>query len=433
MKYEFFIGLRYLRSKRRQKFISIIGLISILGVFIGVMALNVVLAVMRGFEEELKETILGVNSHLVVLSYDGAMENYLDVVEKVKKFPGVAGVSPFIYGQAMLVGETTVVGTVVRGIDPVNAGSVTNIETAIGKGSTFTGESKVDDAVLAKLGREILLKLGGETQSGRPPVIIGHELASNLGVGIGSIVDLVSPFGKLGPMGLQAKIKQFEVVVCFDYGMFEYDSSLAYVSLLDAKKFFGMENRATGVEVKVHDIYKSYEIGQAIMSSLGYPFYSRNWEDVNKSLFRALRLERIAIGIFLGLIILVAALDIVSTLTMVVMEKGKDISILRAMGATQGGIMRIFMVDGMIIGSVGTILGSIVGYGMLYAIATYDVVKQLIPFDPRVYPISEFPVKIEPLYFIYVGLASLVICFLATLYPSFQASRKDPVEALRYE
>ncbi len=432
MRYEFFIGLRYLRSKRRQTFISVIGLISILGVFMGVMALNVVLAVMRGFEEELRDKILGVNSHLVVLSYDGPMGDYEGIKDKIINTNGVVGTSPFIYGQGMVVGENNVLGAVIRGIDPKNAGSVTNIEEALGRGMVGrNGKVKADE--LRAIGRELIMKLNRETKSGKPPLILGIELASNLGISAGDQVNLVSPFGKVGPFGPQAKIKRFEVVGVFDYGMVEYDSSIAYVGLRDAMDFFEMNSKVTGVEAKVRDLYKAKEIGEKIAVNLGFPFYTRNWEEVNRSLFRALRLERIAIAIFLALIILVAALDIVSTLTMVVMEKGRDIAILRAMGATRRGIMRIFITDGMIIGFVGTLLGSIAGLGICYLVETSDAVKKLIPFDTQVYPVSEFPVKIEPLYFLAVAIMSLVICFLATLYPSYQASRKDPVEALRYE
>jgi lipoprotein-releasing system permease protein len=432
MKYEFFIGLRYLRSKRKQKFISVIGLISILGVFMGVMALNVVLAVMRGFEEELRGKILGVNSHIVVLSYDGPIKDYKELREKIVDFPNVDGASPFIYGQGMLVGETNVAGAVIRGVSPQHAGGVTNIEEAIGRGAVGK-EVRNEDKKLRGIGKEILMGLNRNTKSERPPIIIGQGLAENLGVTKGDLISLVSPFGKVGPFGPQAKIKRFEVIGLFDYGMVEYDSSIAYVALRDAMDFFEIEGKVTGIEVKVNNVYKARQAGEKITEKLGFPFYTRNWEEVNRSLFRALRLERMAIAIFLALIILVAALDIISTLTMVVMEKGKDIAILRTMGATKAGIMRIFIVDGMIIGFVGTLLGSVAGYVICYSIKTYDVVKQLIPFDPEVYFVSEFPVKIEPLYFIMIAAFSLLICFLATLYPSYQASRRDPVEVLRYE
>lgn len=436
MKYEFFIGLRYLSSRRRQKFTSIIGLISVLGVIIGVMALNVVLSVMGGFEEELREKILGVSSHIVILSYDGPMKDYSKIKDDTLEFPGVIGASPFIYGQGMIASERNVSGSVVRGIDPSSAGSVTNIEQAIGRGVLGAGKKnkeKFSDEQLSKAGKEVLRKLNSSTESGKPPILLGKELASTLGVMEGDLVSLVSPFGKMGPFGATAKVKKFEVVGIFDYGMIEYDSSISYVDLKDAMDFFDMDGEVSGVEVKIRDIYDAKRIGSELASILGFPYYSRNWEEVNKSLFKALRLERVAIAIFLGLIILVAALDIVSALTMVVMEKGKDIAILRAMGATKQGILKIFVIDGMIIGIVGTLLGSLSGFGICYMLKTSETIRKLIPFDNNVYPISEFPVKIEPFYFLMIAFCSILICFIATLYPSFQASRKDPIEALRYE
>jgi len=439
MKYEWFIGLRYLRSKRRQKFISVIGAISVLGVLLGVMALNIVLSVMGGFEDELKDKLLGVNSHIVVLSSEGGIADYEAVTERVLKVPHVVGASPFIYGQAMVVGESSVTGAIVRGIDVARAGGVTNIEAAVGRamlprprrGERLRGERL--RAELVKRGREVLGRLLHPTKRGLRPVVIGKELAAAVGVTVGDTINLVSPFGRVGPFGLQPRIRRFEVVGLCDYGMYEYDSALVYVSLEEAMSFYDMDGKASGIEVKVDDVYRVRDIGTAIEAALGYPFYTRNWQDVNRSLFRALRLERMAIGIFLGFIIVVAALDIVSTLTMVVMEKSKDIAILRAMGATRGGIMKVFVIDGMIIGLAGTALGTVLGFLVLWLIKTNEFVKGLIPFDPTVYPISEFPVKLEPLYFVTVAAVTLLICLVATLYPSFQASRKDPVEALRYE
>ncbi len=434
MKYEFFIGLRYLSSRRKQKFTSIIGFISVLGVFIGVMALNVVLAVMGGFQEELRDKILGVSSHVVVLSYEGPMSDYGEVKEDVLEFPGVLGASPFIYGQGMIGSERNVSGSVIRGIDPDTAGTVTNIEQALGRGALgITGGKRISEEQLKEIGNEVLGKLSLQTQSEKPPIIIGKELASTLGIAEGDMVSLVSPFGKMGPFGPTAKVKKFEVIGIFNYGMIEYDSSISYINLPDAMDFFDMKGQVSGVEIKVQDIYAARALGQELTSVLGFPYYTRNWEEVNQSLFKALRLERIAIGIFLGFIVLVAALNIVSTLTMMVMEKGKDIAILRAMGATRKGILKIFVIDGMIIGTIGTILGTLVGFAFCYLLKTNDTIRGLIPFDNNVYPISEFPVKIEPFYFLAVAFFSILICFMATLYPSFQASRKDPIEALRYE
>ncbi len=434
MKYEFFIGLRYLSSRRKQKFTSIIGFISVLGVFIGVMALNVVLSVMGGFEDELRDKILGVSSHVVILSYEGPMSDYEEVKEDALEFPGVLGASPFIYGQGMIGSERSVSGSVIRGIDTKSAGSVTNIEQALGRGALGVKDGeRIKDKQLSEIGKEILGKLSQETQSEKPPILIGKELASTLGIVEGDLVSLVSPFGKMGPFGPTAKVKKFEVIGIFNYGMIEYDSSISYINLPDAMDFFDMKEQVSGVEIKVEDIYAAKTLGQELASVLGFPYYARNWEEVNQSLFKALRLERIAIGIFLGFIVLVAALDIVSTLTMVVMEKGKDIAILRAMGATRKGILKIFIIDGMIIGTIGTILGTLAGFGFCYLLKTNDTIRGLIPFDNNVYPISEFPVRIEPFYFLLVAFFSILICFVATLYPSYQASRKDPIEALRYE
>lgn len=432
MRYEFFIGLRYLRSKKRQTFVSVIGLISILGVIIGVMSLNVVLSVMKGFEDELRDKILGVNAHIVVLSYNGAFEDYEDVEKKLLEYDGVSGASPFIYGQGMLVADSNVTGAVIRGIDKDNAGTVTSIHEAIGKGS-YTGNKKKSEAELDNLGSELIQGLNENTNSGNPPIIIGRELASSLGVVMGDVVNLVSPFGKMGPFGPIPKVRKFEIIAIFNYGMLEYDSSIAYVSINDAMRFFDMDSKVSGIEIKIDDVYKAQKIADELKNYLGFPFYTRNWEDVNKSLFKALKLERIAIGIFLTFIILVAALDIISTLTMAVMEKGRDIAILKSMGSSSKSIMIIFLTEGMVIGMTGTLLGTLAGFFICYMLKTSEFLKSKLPFNPEVYYVSEFPVKIEPFYFIGVAVASLIICFLATLYPSFQASRKDPVEALRYE
>jgi len=432
MNYEYLIGFRYLRSKRKQKFVSVIGLISILGVFIGVMALNVVLGVMKGFEDELKNKILGVSSHLVVLNYDGPIENYRFIEEEIRSMKGVIGTSPFIYGQGMLRSDTGVTGTEVWGINPENAGNVSLIDEAVGKGSLQEDKDNNKD-IYKLLGKEILNKLNENTETGKPPIILGKELIKNLHLSIGDVVSLISPFGKIGPFGPTAKVKRYEIIGISDFGLVDADSKYSYMSLNNAMDYFDINGRVSGVGISIANIYDSKLLSKSINSKLGFPFYTRNWEDVNKSLFKALQLERIAIAIFLGFIILVAALNIVSTLTMLVMEKAKDIAILRAMGSKKHEILKIFVIDGMIIGLVGTLLGSVMGFFICYLLKTNDVIKSLIPFDSQVYPVSEFPVKIEPLYFITIAIASMFICLLATLYPSIQASRRDPIEALRYE
>ena len=431
MSYESLISLRYLKSGTGRGFLSLIGLISILGVFLGVASLDVVLSVMKGFEDELRDKIIGASSHVVVMNYEGDFEDFAEVEKKLEHFPGVTSTSPFIYNQGMLVTEYSVSGSVIRGIDPNNSASVAAVAEAVGKGSL--PEEGKDREALFDEGARIVSGLLHKTASGNPPIIIGRELSNLIGATIGDTVNLVSPYGKIGPFGPTAKIRKFGVIGVFDYGMIEYDSSTAYVSLEDAMDFFETRSKITGIEVRVDDIYQARETGDKIAETLGYPFYSRNWEDSNRSLFRALRLERMAIGIFLGFIVLVAALNIVSTLTMLVMEKKRDIAVLMSMGARKSGIRKIFIYDGMIIGTVGTLLGTLFGYLICRFLETSNFIKEAIPFDDNVYPISEFPVRIEPVYFLVVAASSLLICFLATLYPSYRASRENPVESLRYE
>jgi len=431
MSYESLISLSYLKSGTGRGFLSMNGRISLLGVLLGVASLDVVLSVMKGFEDELRDKIIGASSHVVVMSYEGDFEDFAEVEKKLEDFPGVTSTSPFIYNQGMLVTEYAVSGSVIRGIDPNNSASVAAVAEAVGKGSL--PEAGKDRGILFDEGARIVSGLLHKTASDHPPIIIGRELSNLIGAGIGDTVNLVSPYGKIGPFGPTAKIRKFGVIGVFDYGMIEYDSSTAYVSLGDAMNFFETPSKITGIEVRVDDIYQARETGDKIAETLGFPFYAKNWEDSNRSLFRALRLERVAIGIFLGFIVLVAALNIVSTLTMLVMEKKRDIAVLISMGARKSGIRRIFVYDGMIIGTVGTLLGTLLGYLICRFLETSNFIKEAIPFDDNVYPISEFPVRIEPVYFLVVAASSLLICFLATLYPSYRASRENPVESLRYE
>ncbi len=431
MSYESLISFRYLKSKTGRGFISAIGFISILGVFLGVASLDVVLSVMKGFENELRDKIIGASSHVVVMSYEGDFGDFERTKEKITEIPGVVSTSSFIYNQAMLVTENGVSGAVIRGIDPNDSASVAVVAQAVGRGSPNSVDND-RDAVFNE-GVRIISGLLRRTASGDPPIILGRELSSTVGVGIGDSISLMSPYGRIGPFGPMSKIRKFTVIGIFDYGMIEYDSSTAYVSLEDAMKFFETSGKITGIEVRIDDIYQARRKGSEITEALGFPFYARNWEDSNRSLFKALRLERVAIGIFLGFIVLVAALNIVSTLTMLVMEKKRDISILLSMGASRSGIRKIFVYDGMIIGTVGTLLGTLFGYLICRFLETNSFLKEIIPFDENVYPISEFPVNIEPIYFLIVASSSLFICFLATLYPSYRASREDPVESLRYE
>ena len=413
MRYELFISLRYLKAKRKQIFISVITFLSMAGVGLGVTALVVVLSVMGGFEDDLKNKILGTNAHLVIQQHGGSIRDYPEVIQKVKGVSGVVAATPFIFTQAMITSENNVYGIVLRGIDPDTAGGVINVETTVKKGS------------LASLKER-------EAPSSQPGILLGKELAQNLGIILNDTVVVVSPSGALaavGMGGLGPPMKKFRVTGIFDTGMYEYDTSLAYISLKDAQKFLGMDDTVSGVEVKVQDIYNVKEVARRIQKELGFPFWTRDWMQMNRSLFAALKLERTVMFIILVLIVLVAAFGIVSTLIMVVMEKNKDIAILKSMGATAQSIMRIFILEGLIIGVVGTVLGLIGGYAICRILAEYQFIS--LPRD--VYYISHLPVKMSGVDFFLIALAAMGISFLATLYPSWQASRLDPAEALRYE
>ena len=414
MPYELFIGLRYLKAKRKQTFVSLITIISIAGVTVGVTALIVVLAVMNGFKEDLREKILGVTSHVVISRFDGNISNYEQVKAKVEEVSGVVAAAPFIYTQVMISSGQAISGAVLRGIDPNTAGKVINLPKNLRAGS------------LKELAAEN--RLSGHT--GTPGIILGNELARNLGVSQGEPVTVISPLGRLTPLGQVPRSQTFRVTGIFDSGMYEYDSTLAYVSLWAAQRFLGIGDRVTGIEVRVSDIYEAGRVAKAISKVLGgYPYWSRDWMRMNKNLFSALKLEKIVMFIILTLIILVAAFNIVGTLIMVVLEKTRDIAILKSMGATRRSIMKIFMIEGVIIGMVGTILGLVGGFALCELLATYKFIE--LPQD--VYYISTLPVKMDPLDVALIAVAAMVISLAATLYPAWQASRLDPAEAIRYE
>jgi lipoprotein-releasing system permease protein len=418
MRYEWFIGLRYLKAKRKQSFISIITIISIVGVMVGVMALIVVLAVMSGFEKTLKEKILGTQAHLVLLKANQeGMDHYEEALRKVQEVKGVVSAAPFIFNQVMLSSESNVSGGVIKGIDPDREGKVTEL------------------AHNMKTGR--LQNLKKVRESDLPGIILGVELAKHLGVSLNDAIQVISPLGTMTPMGMMPKMKRFRVEGIFYSGMYEFDTTFAYISIESAQKFFGMGARVTGIEIKTNDIYKVKEIGKEIRQKLGFPFWTRDWMEMNRNLFSALKLEKIAMFIILVLIVLVAALNIISTLIMVVMEKNKDIAILKSMGATSKGILRIFVIEGGIIGVVGTALGTMVGLGMALNL---DKLVEFLEnrfgfkiFSPDIYYIEKFPSQVNPMDVALIIITAILISLLATLYPAWRASKLDPAEALRYE
>jgi lipoprotein-releasing system permease protein len=408
MSYEWYLSLRFLRSKSRHTLLSIFAVISVCGIAIGVMALIIVLGVMTGFEEDLRDKILGTNSHLVIMRYDRSMGNYQEVINKVKTVKGVVSVAPFIYSQVMLTSESNTFGVVLRGIDADSAQKVTNLESALVEGSLKE------------------LKSGDSGMSG---IIIGRELSRHLGLFYHDVVNVISPLGMITPMGIQPRAKRFQVVGIFNSGMYEYDSTLAYITLREAQSFLNMGDIVTGVEVKTENIFQVKGIARMIQEKLGFAYQIKDWMEMNRNLFSALKLEKLAMFIILVLIILVAAFSIIGTLIMLVTEKRKDIAILKAMGATASSIMRTFVIVGLIIGLFGTLLGVLGGYTLGWLQNTFQFVK--LPGD--VYYISVLPVKMNTADFFLVAVSALIISLLATLYPSWQASRLQPVEALRYE
>lgn len=418
MRYELFIGLRYLRAKRKEAFISLITAMSTLGVAIGVITLNVVLSVLTGLEEDLRDRILGFNPHIIVLSYGGGIENYGEVLERVRREPHVRWAAPFVYGQAIVSTPAGMTGVLLRGILPGERGAF-DLER-------YMVEGRVD-----RLGQRHVVPLAegrGRTVE-LPGIIVGRELARQLHVGIGDPVSVISPVARPTAVGLVPRIRRFVVVGVFDSGMSEYDSSLVYVDLGEAQRFFGIDGRVTGVELRLDDLYRAREVGEKIAADLGFPYRVRDWMEINHNLFAALKLEKTVYFIVLLLIILVAAFNIVATLIMVVMEKRKDIAILKSMGASRGAIARIFMFKGLIIGLLGTAIGSAGGFAACWALARYEFIE--LPRD--VFYVSTLPVKMYPEYFALVALASMSLCFLATLYPARQAARLVPVEVIRYE
>jgi lipoprotein-releasing system permease protein len=405
--YQAFIALRYLKSRKRHRGLSFNTAISIGGVAVGVMALLVVLSVMSGFHEDLQKKILGVTAHVVVLDYTGAMEDYPSVSEKIKGEPHVLDASPFVLGQAMISHEGKAQGVFVRGIEPSLEARTTALEGYMKEGSL----------------RDI------ERPEGRPGIVLGRELADRLGAYKGETVRIISPTGAVGPLGLMPRVREFEVAGIFEVGMFEYDSNLVLVGMGPAQEFFGLGSAVTGLELRVDDIYRAEEVGKSIQGRLGFPLYARDWIQMNKNLFAALRLEKLAMFVILTLIVLVAAFNIISTLIMNVIEKEREIAILKAMGASNRGIMSVFMLQGFVIGLVGTVIGIAGGWLLGYLMNTYEIVK--LPAD--VYYLSHLPVKMKLVDFLVVSSSAVVISFLATIYPAWQASRLNPIEPLRYE
>jgi lipoprotein-releasing system permease protein len=411
--YELFIGLRYTRAKRRNHFISFISLISMLGMALGVLALIVVLSVMNGFQKEIRARMLGATPHLEIVADGGRVENWQQVLELAARNPQVAAAAPYVSGQGMLSFGQSVQGILVRGIDPALERSITELSNKVKAGSL--------DAL----------------RPGDFGVVLGTDLARALGVRLNDKVLLITPQGQVTPMGMVPRLKQFKVVGIFEIGMAPYDSSLALINIVDAQKLFRMGDAVTGVSTRLHEVDRAPLVAAELQSQLPDELYANDWTHQNSNYFRAVQMEKKMMFIILSLIVAVAAFNIVSTLVMAVTDKQADIAILRTLGASPRSIMKIFIVQGVIIGVVGTLLGSIGGIALALNL---DVV---IPFIEHlfgvqflakdVYYISELPSDLRYPEVMLVSGLSFLISLIATLYPSYRASKTQPAEALRYE
>ena len=428
MSYELFVSIRHLSAKKSQKFISLNTWISIAGVGLGVMALIVVIAVMSGFSKDLRDKILGTNSHVVVSNMNRAMvENYDGIIKKVRSVKGVIAAAPFIMNQVMLINGDRVSGIVVRGIDPEKEETVSDL-----------GKNMVSGTVLdLKTKSSFSGEIKGREKKNRAGIILGKELSRRLGVGVGDIVSMVSPVSRVTPVGLIPRMKLFKVVGVFESGMYEYDANLSFILLKSAQKFFSMKNGVSGIEVRVADIEQAGNIASVIQKELGFPYLVRDWMRMNRNLFSALKLEKIVMFIILILIIFVAAFNIVSTLFMLVMEKAKEIAILKSMGASCSSIMKIYSYQGLVIGLVGTFLGCAAGFVIVpnlnEIVSSIESIFGIVAFPSDVYYLDRLPSKIQYMDSFLIIIFSVVICLVASLYPAWRASKLDLVDGLRYE
>jgi lipoprotein-releasing system permease protein len=411
--YELQIGLRYTRAKRHNHFISFISLISMLGIGLGVAALIVVLSVMNGFQKELRTRILGVASHVQITGVNGELEDWPKVAAIAAKNEHVRATAPFVQAQGMLSVEGAVRGTVVRGIDPAQEEKVAEFRQHMKRG-------KFDD-----------LK-GGEFG-----IILGSELAAALGVRLGDKTTLITPQGSVTPAGVAPRLKTFRVVGVFEAGMFEYDSGLALIHLEDAQRLFRMDDRVTGVRLKLDDLFNAPRVSRQLMRVLDVDAYVSDWTKSHANFFRAVQIEKNMMFIILSLIVAVAAFNIVSTLVMAVTDKRADIAILRTLGASPRSIMVVFIVQGALIGCIG------LGLGIAGGVALALNIDVVVPFIERllgtqilakdVYYISQLPSELQMTDVVGITLIAFVLTLVATLYPSWRAARVNPAEALRYE
>ena len=407
--FELYVAVRYLLARRKQAFLSLISLISTVGVSVGVMALIIALALMTGLQQELRDRIVGSAAHVYVWKVgEGGIADYQAEVATLSAQEHVRGAAPAVLGKALVTTDKGEGFITVKGIDPQLETRVTDIARAMTSGG--------------------LAGLAPASETDPDGIVIGSELAQRLGVAVGDTVSVLTPHGSLSPMGMMPRTRRLEVVGIFTLGLFEFDSAYGFVSLPVAQRLVDRD-RVDFVQLRIDDIYAAPQVAEQLSARLGNGYITQDWADLNQSLFSALWLEKMAISITIGLIVMVAALNIVASLILLVMEKSRDVAILKTMGASAGSVMTSFLLQGLIIGLVGTTVGAAAGLGAAWVCNTYKLIR--IPMD--VYQVSYVPFRIVPWDFVMVILAAVVICFVATIYPSRQAARLDPAQALRYQ
>jgi lipoprotein-releasing system permease protein len=433
MRFELFIARRYLRAKRRQAFIGVITGISIAGVAAGVASLVVALAINNGFRQDLQQRLLGSTSHISLLRVsDDGIKDWPALMDRLSKQPHVVAAAPAIFEQVLISRGPRARGAVLKGMIPkyerrvgdllnsVKEGSATGLdESAPQKTENTTANAQSPDSLAAV----------HERIAAMPPIVLGQDMADYLGASVGSVVLVTSPQGELTPFGMVPKYSRFRVVGIFNSGFFDYDSSWAFTRLADAQQLFGLGDLVSVIEFKVDDIYQADLVSRQLEDAAGKGFMATNWMEQNKALFRALRLERVVTFITIGLIVFVAALNILISLIMMVMEKTKDIAVLMSMGTRKAQVRNVFIAQGVLIGGIGTIIGLALGYAISYAGGHYHVIS----LSPEVYSIDYVPFAPRLSDGVIVALVAVGISFVATLYPSWSASRILPAEALRYE
>jgi lipoprotein-releasing system permease protein len=444
MRFEFFIATRYLRAKRRQAFIGIITAISIVGVAAGVASLIVALAINNGFRQDLQERLIGSTSHVSLLRVaDDGIKDWLPLLERLSKQPHVVAAAPAIFEQVLISRGPRARGAVLKGMIPADERKVGDLLNTVKEGSADALEETTPDPGTDHVGTAVPAVPGAPAAEESPdslagvhalvaamaPIILGKDMADNLGATVGSVVLVTSPQGELTPFGMVPKYSRFRVVGIFNSGFYDYDSSWAFTRLSDAQRLFGLGDLISVIEFRIDDIYKADQVSRELEDAAGKGFMATNWMEQNQALFHALRLERLVTFITIGLIVFVAALNILISLIMMVMEKTKDIAVLLSLGTRKAQVRNIFIAQGVLIGVIGTAIGLLLGYAISYAGGHYHIIS----LSPEVYSIDYVPFAPRPMDGVLVAIVAIGVSFIATLYPSWSAGRTLPAEALRYE